>query len=175
MVVATVRALKMHGGVARNALGTEDVAAVQRGVANLARHVENLGKFGLPVVVGVNHFTSDTEAEFARDQGRRWRSRAWRRSLCTHWADGGAGAEALARAVQQKIDAGEATSAPLYPMEMPLADKIRTIARQIYRASDIAVPDAVARRLEGVRGGRLRPRAGVHRQDAVQLHRPIPR
>ena len=65
VVVATVRALKMHGGVARNALGTENVAAVQRGVANLARHVENLGKFGLPVVVGVNHFTSDTEAEFA--------------------------------------------------------------------------------------------------------------
>ena len=70
VVVATVRALKMHGGVARNALGTENVAAVQKGVANLARHVENLGKFGLPVVVGVNHFTSDTEAEFARDPRR---------------------------------------------------------------------------------------------------------
>jgi formate--tetrahydrofolate ligase len=148
VVVATVRALKMHGGVARSNLGREDVAAVRRGVANLARHVENLGKFGLPVVVGVNHFNSDTEAEFAvirdamADQGAE-------AILCTHWADGGAGAEALARAVQQKITLGEARSAPLYPDGMKLAEKVRTIARQIYRAADISMTDAVARRLEG--------------------------
>ena len=148
VVVATVRALKMHGGVARNALGPENVAAVQKGVANLARHVENLGKFGLPVVVGVNHFTSDTEAEFGviRDAMAKQGVEA---ISCTHWADGGKGAEALARAVQQKITLGEAKPAPLYPDAMPLADKIRTIAQKIYRASDIAVPDAVARRLEG--------------------------
>ena len=148
VVVATVRALKMHGGVARNALGPENVAAVQKGVANLARHVENLGKFGLPVVVGVNHFTSDTEAEFGviRDAMAKQGVEA---ISCTHWGDGGKGAEALARAVQQKITLGEAKPAPLYPDAMPLADKIRTIAQKIYRASDIAVPDAVARRLEG--------------------------
>jgi formate--tetrahydrofolate ligase len=148
VVVATVRALKMHGGVARNALGAENVEAVRRGVANLARHVENLGKFGLPVVVGVNHFTSDTETEFAvireamAEQGVEAIS-------CTHWGDGSAGAEALARAVQQKITLGEAKPAPLYPEGMPLAEKIRTIARQIYRAGDILMNEAVARRLEG--------------------------
>ena len=148
VVVATVRALKMHGGVARSNLGREDVAAVRRGVANLARHVENLGKFGLPVVVGVNHFNSDTEAEFAvirdamADQGAE-------AILCTHWGDGGAGAESLARAVQQKITLGEARPAPLYPEGMKLDQKIRTIAQQIYRAADISMTDAVARRLDG--------------------------
>jgi formate--tetrahydrofolate ligase len=148
VVVATVRALKMHGGVARNALGPENVEAVQRGVANLARHVENLGRFGLPVVVGVNHFTSDTEAEFGviRDAMAKQGVEA---ISCTHWANGGAGAEALARAVQQKIALGEAKPAPLYPDGMKLADKIRTIAQKIYRAADISVPEAVARRLEG--------------------------
>jgi formate--tetrahydrofolate ligase len=148
VVVATVRALKMHGGVARNALGTEDVAAVQRGVANLARHVENLGRFGLPVVVGVNHFTSDTEAEFAviREAMAKQGTEAIR---CTHWGDGSAGAEALARAVQQKITLGEARPAPLYPDGMKLGEKIRTIARQIYHAADISMTDAVARRLDG--------------------------
>src|SRR3954452_6812251 len=114
VVVATVRALKMHGGVTRANLGREDVAAVQRGVANLARHVENLGKFGLPVVVGVNHFTSDTEAEFAVIHEAMAKQGA-EAILCTHWADGGAGAEALARAVQQKITLGEARPVPLYP------------------------------------------------------------
>jgi formate--tetrahydrofolate ligase len=148
VVVATVRALKMHGGVARNALGPEDVDAVKRGTANLQRHVENLGKFGLPVVVAVNHFTSDTEAEFAaiRDAMAALGVEA---ISCTHWADGGAGAEGLARAVTARIEAGKAAYAPIYPLEMKLADKIRTIAREIYRADDIAVPDAVARKLAG--------------------------
>ena len=147
VVVATVRALKMHGGIARNALGPENVEAVQRGTANLARHVENLRKFGLPVVVAVNHFTSDTAAEFEaiRDAMAAMGVEA---ISCTHWADGGAGAEALAYAVMKRIDAGEAAYKPLYPLEMKLADKIRTIAREIYRASDISVPDAVARRLQ---------------------------
>jgi formate--tetrahydrofolate ligase len=148
VVVATVRALKMHGGVPRNALGGENIAAVRRGVANLERHVENLGKFGLPVVVGVNHFTSDTEAEFAviRDAMAQQRVEA---IACTHWGDGGKGAEALARAVQQKIVLGEAKPLPLYPESMPLAAKIRTIAQKVYRAGDILMNEAVARRLEG--------------------------
>ena len=148
VVVATVRALKMHGGVARANLGKQDVAAVRRGVANLARHVENLGKFGLPVVVGVNHFTSDTEAEFAVIK-EAMAKQGVEAILCTHWADGSAGAEELARAVQQKIVLGEANYAPLYPLDMKLADKVRTIAQQLYHAADIAVPEPVARRLKG--------------------------
>jgi formate--tetrahydrofolate ligase len=147
VVVATVRALKMHGGVARSALGKEDVAAVQRGTANLARHVENLGKFGLPVVVAVNHFNSDTEAEFAviRDA---MASRGVEAISCTHWADGSKGTEALARTVLTRIE-GKSACKPLYPIELKLADKIRTIAREIYRAADISMSDAVARRLAG--------------------------
>jgi formate--tetrahydrofolate ligase len=147
VVVATVRALKMHGGVPRNALGTENEEAVRKGTANLARHVENLGKFGLPVVVAVNHFTSDTEAEFAaiRDAMARLGVEA---ISCTHWARGSAGTEALARAVLSRIEAGEAAFKPLYPTSLGLADKIRTIAREIYRAADISVPEAVARRLK---------------------------
>jgi formate--tetrahydrofolate ligase len=148
VIVATVRALKMHGGVARSALGKEDVAAVKRGVANLARHVENLGKFGLPVVVGVNHFNSDTEEEFAAIRDA-MAAQGVEAISCTHWADGSAGAEALARAVVTRIDSGKAASQPLYPLDLKLADKIRAIAQKIYRASDIAVSDAVARRLKG--------------------------
>lgn len=147
VVVATVRALKMHGGVARGDLGREDVAAVTRGIANLRRHVENMQKFGLPVVVAVNHFTSDTGAEFAaiRDAMAAAGTEA---ISCTHWAHGGAGAEDLAHAVIRRIESGAADYRPIYPLEMKLADKIRTIAREVYRASDIAIPDAVARKLE---------------------------
>jgi formate--tetrahydrofolate ligase len=148
VVVATVRALKMHGGVPRNALGPENVEAVKKGVANVARHVENLQKFGLPVVVAVNHFTSDTEAEFAaiRDAMAAMGVEA---ISCTHWANGGAGAEALARAVVNRIESGKAAYKPLYPLDLSLADKIRAIAQGIYRAADIAIPDAVARKLKG--------------------------
>ena len=147
VVVATVRALKMHGGVARKSLGPENVAAVTRGVANLHRHVENLRQFGLPVVVAVNHFTSDTDAEFAaiRDAMAAIGIEA---ISCTHWANGGAGAEALAHAVTARIAAGSAEFKPLYGLHLSLADKIRAIARGIYRADDIALPDAVARKLE---------------------------
>jgi formate--tetrahydrofolate ligase len=148
VVVATVRALKMHGGVARSNLGKEDIAAVRRGVANLARHVENLGTFGLPVVVGVNHFTSDTEAEFAMIR-EAMAKQGVEAIPCTHWGDGSPGAEALALAVQQKITLGEARPAPLYPEAMQFAAKIRTIAQKIYRAADISMSDAVARRLDG--------------------------
>ncbi len=146
VVVATVRALKMHGGVARNALGPENVEAVKRGIANLQRHVENLQKFGLPVVVGVNHFNSDTEAEFGaiRDAMAALGTEA---ISCTHWAHGGAGAEPLARAVVSRIEARTAAYRPLYPLETKLTDKIRTIATEIYRAADIAVSDAVANKL----------------------------
>jgi formate--tetrahydrofolate ligase len=146
VVVASARALKMHGGVAKSALAHEDTGAVARGIVNLARHVENMQKFGLPVVVAVNHFTSDTEAEFAvvRD-GMAAHGVAAVRTTC--WGDGGAGAVDLARAVQALVAGGTARFAPLYPDAMPLAQKIRTVAQQIYHAADIALPDAVARRL----------------------------
>ena len=146
VIVATVRALKMHGGVAKADLGREDVAAVTRGISNLARHVENMGKFGLPVVVALNRFTSDTDAEIAAVQAAIQAAGA-EAILCTHWGDGAKGAADLARAVQAHIAAKSAHFAPLYPDAMPLADKIRTIAQQIYRARDIALPADVAKRL----------------------------
>jgi formate--tetrahydrofolate ligase len=149
VIVATIRALKMHGGVARSDLGREDRAAVARGVVNLARHVENLGKFHLPVLVAINHFTTDSpaEQEVVRDAMAPLGVPV---VLCRHWAEGGAGAEELARAVLEVIRRDAAPDfAPLYPAAMPLVEKIRTIAREIYRASDIALPANVARRLEG--------------------------
>ncbi len=149
VVVATVRALKMHGGVAKNALGKEDIAAVTRGLVNLERHVENMQGFGLPVVVCVNHFTSDTEAEQAaiRDGMGRHGVKV---VVCTHWADGSKGTLALADAVREMLDAGTAHFAPLYPDDMKLADKLRTIAQKVYRASDIALTPAIAKRFEAI-------------------------
>ncbi len=147
VVVATLRALKMHGGVAKSDLGREDPAAVGRGLVNLARHVENLQKFGLPVVVALNQFVSDTPGEFAVVEAA-MKDRGVETVLCTHWADGAAGAEALARAVLTRIESGEAQYKPLYPASLGLADKIRTVAQQIYRASDIALAPAVAKRLQ---------------------------
>jgi len=147
VIVATVRALKMHGGVAKAELGREDVAAVARGAANLVRHIENLAGFGLPVVVALNRFATDTEAEIAavREAAASAGAEA---QLCTHWSDGGAGAEGLARAVLARLDGGAARFAPLYPDAMGLAAKIETIARRIYRAGEVAIAPAAARRLE---------------------------
>ncbi len=148
VVVATVRALKMHGGVAKSGLGREDVAAVRGGIVNLARHVENVQKFNLPVVVGINRFTADTDAELAAiDEAMA--ALGVETIACTHWADGGAGAEALAHAVLRLVESGTSRFHPLYPTDLPLAEKIRRIAREIYRASDIALPEAVAKRLAG--------------------------
>ena len=147
VVVATVRALKMHGGVKRSDLGGENVAAVQAGVVNLARHVENMGKFGLPVVVALNRFTGDTDAEYAAIRAALPGVEV---VLCSHWAEGGAGAEGLARAVMARVAKGAAPYRPLYPDAMPLADKLRTVARQIYRAADISMSAAVAKRLAGL-------------------------
>jgi formate--tetrahydrofolate ligase len=146
VVVATVRALKMHGGVAKSALGTEDVAAVKRGVVNLARHVENMGKFGLPVIVGLNRFTGDTPAEIAAVE-EAMAALGTEAIICTHWADGGAGAVDLARAVMARLEARSARFAPLYPSATPLAGKIATIAREIYRAGDVAIAPAAQQKL----------------------------
>nr|WP_294563976.1 formate--tetrahydrofolate ligase [uncultured Rhodopila sp.] len=146
VVVASVRALKMHGGVARDQLGLENVGAVRRGVANLQRHVENMQKFGLPVVVAVNHFKLDTAAEFTAVHDA-MAALGIEAISCRHWAHGGAGAENLARAVAARIDSGVADYHPIYKLDMPLAEKIRTVAREIYRAADIALADGVAKRL----------------------------
>jgi len=146
VIVGTVRALKMHGGVAKADLGREDVAALVRGMANLKRHVENMGKFGLPVVVAINRFTSDTEAEIAALQEgvASWGAEA---VLCTHWADGAAGAVALARAVERRIAEGAARFAPLYEDALPLAGKIRVVAREIYRAGAVRFAPGVEKKL----------------------------
>ncbi len=146
VIVATVRALKMHGGVAKSALGHEDVPAVKRGVVNLARHVENIRKFGLPPVVALNRFNGDTAAEIQAVQ-EAMAAMGVEAILCTHWSDGAAGAVPLAEAVMRRITAGEARFAPLYPDALPLAEKIRTIAREIYRARDVAIPDSVLAKL----------------------------
>jgi formate--tetrahydrofolate ligase len=122
------------------------VAAVERGAVNLIRHVENMHKFGLPVVVALNKFTSDTAAEIAAVQQAMARLDT-EAILCTHWADGAAGAMELARAVKVRLDRGAARFTPLYPDAMPLTEKLRTIAREIYRAADISVPAPVAQRL----------------------------
>lgn len=136
VVVATARALKMHGGVGKDDLGQENVEAVLQGGENLARHIRNVKTFGVPVVVAINRFHNDTDAELeairevAAEQG----AEAF---VCTHFTDGSAGAEDLARAVAKLADSGASQYAPLYSDELPLWEKIRTIATTLYGAHDI--------------------------------------
>ncbi|MDP3338822.1 formate--tetrahydrofolate ligase [Frigidibacter sp.] len=139
VIVATVRALKMNGGTARADLGPEDVAAVERGCANLGRHIANTRGFGVPVVVAINHFTGDTAAELAAVQAF-CAAQGVQAVLCRHWAEGGAGAEDLARAVVALADTPSAFE-PLYPDAMPLLEKIETVAKRIYHAAEV-VPEA---------------------------------
>ena len=133
--VATVRAMKMNGGVAKADLGAENVEAVKAGCPNLGRHIENLKSFGVPVVVAINHFVTDTDAEvqavkdFVAEQGAE-------AILSRHWELGSEGSADLATKVAELADAGTANFSPIYPDEMPLADKIQTIAKRIYRADE---------------------------------------
>ena len=139
VIVATVRALKMHGGVDKKALGSEDVAALERGFANLARHVDNVRGFGLPVVVAVNHFHADTQAEHDKLKDLCREKLGVEAITCRHWAEGGAGAEDLARAV---VTLSEGEPAPIryaYETQAKLTDKIRAIATKLYGAADIQV------------------------------------
>ena len=147
VLVATVRALKMHGGVARDALGKEDVAAVEAGCANLARHAENLGRFGVPVVVSLNRFSADTEAEIKALIGK-CDALGIEAAVADQWARGGEGAVALAEAVARAAERGASRFAVLYPDEMSLMDKVRTIARDIYRAEDIAADAKIRAQLD---------------------------
>jgi formate--tetrahydrofolate ligase len=137
VIVATVRALKMHGGVAKEDLKAENAAAVAKGCENLKQHIENVNKFGVPAVVAVNKFITDTDAEVAEVQ-KAAESMGTKAFLCTHWADGGKGTEQLAHHVVKVIDEGKANFKPLYPDDMKLRDKVKTIAQEIYRAADIA-------------------------------------
>ncbi|GAB5505206.1 MAG: formate--tetrahydrofolate ligase [Rhizobiaceae bacterium] len=146
VIVATVRALKMNGGVKKEDLGKEDVAAVEKGCANLGRHIENVKQFGVPAVVAINHFIADTEAEieavkaFVKSQG----SEA---ILCQHWAKGSEGTEALAKKVVELADSGMAQFSPLYEDEMPLFDKINTIVKRISRGSEAIADKSVRTQL----------------------------
>jgi formate--tetrahydrofolate ligase len=136
VLVVTARALKMHGGVARADLAAENVAALKKGLANVDRHVRNLGQFGVPVVVAVNRFDGDGEAEL-KAIARHCAGLGVEAHVCSHWADGGAGIEPLARQVAALADGDSAQFRPLYPDEMPLWEKLRTIARSIYGADDV--------------------------------------
>ena len=139
VIVATVRALKMHGGVAKEGLGTENLGALKAGLVNLERHVRNVQGFGVPVVVAINNFTSDTAAEHKLISDFCSGKLGVKAIICRHWADGSAGTEALARHVVDLAEGEGAEFKPLYPDAMGLADKIRTIATRIYGAADIAL------------------------------------
>ncbi len=147
VIVATVRAMKMNGGVAKEDLGPENVEAVEKGCPNLGRHIANVKSFGVPVVVAINHFHSDTEAEIAavKDYVAGQGAEA---ITCRHWAEGGAGAEDLAHKVVALAESGAANFAPLYPDEMGLFQKIETIAKRIYHADEVLADKAVRDQLK---------------------------
>ena len=142
VIVATVRAMKMNGGVAKADLGAENVEAVKKGCPNLGRHIGNVKGFGVPVVVAINHFFSDTDAEIAAvkayvaEQGAE-------AILCKHWALGSAGIEELAHKVVQMAESGAANFAPLYPDDMPLFQKLETIAKRIYHADAVIADKSI--------------------------------
>ncbi|MCJ2080571.1 formate--tetrahydrofolate ligase [Methylobacterium sp. J-090] len=147
VIVATVRALKMHGGVSKKELGSENLEALEKGFANLARHVANVRSFGLPVVIGVNHFYADTDAEHAKLK-ELCRDRLQVEAItCKHWADGGAGAEELAQAVVKLAEGEQKPLTFAYETESKLTDKVRTIATKLYGAADIQVESKAATKL----------------------------
>ena len=147
VIVATVRAMKMNGGVAKADLGAENVDAVRNGCPNLGRHMENISKFGVPAIVAINHFATDTDAEvealqaYVAEQGGQ-------AVLCRHWADGSAGIEDLAHAVVDIVEKGEADFKPLYGDDLPLFQKIETIAREIYRADEVLADQKIRDQLK---------------------------
>jgi formate--tetrahydrofolate ligase len=147
VIVATVRAMKMNGGVAKADLGAENVDAVKKGCPNLGRHIANVKSFGVPVVVAINHFYSDTDAEVAAvkayvaEQGAE-------AILCKHWANGSAGIEDLAHKVVELAESGASNFAPLYPDEMPLFQKVETIAKRIYHADEVIADKSIRDQLK---------------------------
>ncbi|NYS24905.1 formate--tetrahydrofolate ligase [Rhodobacteraceae bacterium 2376] len=147
VIVATVRAMKMNGGVAKGDLGDENVDAVQKGCANLGRHIENVKSFGVPVIVAINHFVTDTDAEVAALQ-EYVQGLGTEAVLCKHWANGSAGITELAEKVAALADGDSADFQPLYPDDMGLFAKIETIAKKIYRASEVIADKKVRDQLK---------------------------
>lgn len=147
VIVATIRAMKMNGGVKKDDLGTENVAAVKDGCANLGRHVENIQKFGVPAVVAINHFVTDTDAEVqaVKDYVASLGAEA---ILCQHWAKGSEGTKDLATRVVEIIDEDKANFAPIYPDKMSLFDKVETIAKEIYRADEVVMDQKIRAQLK---------------------------
>ena len=147
VIVATIRALKMHGGVAKADLAKPDTAALEKGFANLKTHIENVAKFGLPAVVAVNKFITDTDEEIALLE-KLCRENGSTAVLSEGWGKGGEGAAELAKVVAEIADSGKANYHPLYELDLPLADKIRTIAKEIYRAADVEFDSAALKKLK---------------------------
>ena len=147
VIVTTVRSMKMNGGVSRADLGAENVGAVQEGCANLGRHIENVQKFGVPAIVGINHFVTDTddEVEAIRSYCAAKGAEAY---VNTHWSDGGKGAVAAARRIVEIVEEGGANFAPLYPDEMGLLDKIEVIAKSIYCADEVTADQKIRSQIE---------------------------
>ncbi|MEY2828062.1 MAG: hypothetical protein RLZZ183_1181, partial [Actinomycetota bacterium] len=142
VIVATIRALKMHGGVAKDELSKENVEAVKKGLENLGRHIKNVQKFGVPVVVAVNNFVSDTQNEF--EEVRKYcQNLNVEAILCKHWAEGSKGTIDLANKVVELAEAGDSKFKPLYEDSMSLWDKVSTIAQNIYGASEIVADKSI--------------------------------
>jgi formate--tetrahydrofolate ligase len=142
VLVATIRALKMHGGVKKEDLKAENLKALEAGMANLQRHVENMQKFGIQPVVSINRFSADSDAEIKLVQ-EKCKAFGVEALMADHWAMGGAGAADVARAVVKIAESGQSKLKFLYPDDMPLTEKIRTICREIYRAKDVAMDKPV--------------------------------
>ena len=147
VLVATVRAMKMNGGVSKADLGLENVEAVEKGCSNLGRHIENLKLFGVPVVVAINHFITDTDAEVAAIKAYA-SSQGSEAILCQHWAKGSDGIKDLSERVVEMVEGGTAQFAPLYPDEMPLFEKIETVAKRIYRADEVIADQKIRDQLK---------------------------
>ena len=146
VIVASCRALKMQGGAAKNQLAEENLEALAKGYANLGRHIENVKQFGVPAVVALNRFTSDTDAEVEAVTSY-LAERGEQAFVCRHWQQGSAGLEDLARRVAEIADAGVSQFAPLYPDDMPLFDKISAVATRIYRADQVAADTSIRNQL----------------------------
>ncbi len=152
VIVATVRALKMHGGVAKEDLTRENIDAVKKGCSNLARHIRNVKSFGVPVVVAINRFVADTDGEVdaVRQTAAEHDAEAYD---CTHWSDGGAGTVQLAEQVAQLADSGKSAFKPIYEDSLPLWQKIQTIATKIYGAEDVIADKKVRNQIKDYQEG----------------------
>ena len=147
VIVATIRALKMHGCVAKDDLKNENVEALKKGLVNLERHIENVKKFGLPVAVAVNHFVADTDNE-VKELINACDNMGVKATLCTHWSNGGEGTKELASHVVDLIDQKQANFKFLYDEKTPLLKKVETVAKEIYRANEVVADSKIKDQLK---------------------------